>query len=216
MKESGEQTSSSLFDSTLERKLLQNVKQLIKRQFYEFDKSIMDKNPASLTNRVTMLDSGFLRIHADERNTEMKNFTVGLNMKRLKKQLSQHMNQTYSILLTIIQASNQIIRLSQDQWCKYLTDSSQWMGNFILDESRHSLPDYAQMSPLSQGIIHIACQGVQQVRSYYLSIVQKQDVWDTKNMFKNEVSRIIISSNFECSTMADLEELVLSRVQQWL
>ena len=45
-------------------------------------------------------------------------------------------------------------------------------------------------------------------------MVQKADIWDTKNWFRNEVSRIIDENNMHCKTLEELEFVVLRKVKE--
>ena len=44
--------------------------------------------------------------------------------------------------------------------------------------------------------------------------MSKDDIWDTKNWFRNEVSRIITENNLQCHTMEELEQVVLTKVKE--
>lgn len=59
-----------------------------------------------------------------------------------------------------------------------MNNCDKWMGNFILEDG---LPEYRNMTFISETIIKVSNQNVQQIRSHYLNKVQKEDVWDTKN-----------------------------------
>ena len=58
------------------------------------------------------------------------------------------------------------------------------MCNFMY-ESGQILKDYYRMSYLGLQLFKQASFGVQQVRSLYLSVIEKEDIWDTKNRFRN-------------------------------
>ena len=77
------------------------------------------------------------------------------------------------------------------------------MGNFM------EADEYLSMSPLGYRVCKKSLLQVQQVRSYVLYQVQKDDIWDSKNWFRNEVNAIIHQANLQCSTMDELEEVVL-------
>ena len=49
-----------------------------------------------------------------------------------------------------------------------------------------------------------------------MSVVEKDDIWDTKNSFRNLVNQIIIQKNFLCDTMEELEAEVLQGVKDWI
>ena len=47
-------------------------------------------------------------------------------------------------------------------------------------------------------------------------MASKEDIWDTKNWFRNEVSRIITKENNRCRNMMELENSVLIKVKEWM
>ena len=49
-----------------------------------------------------------------------------------------------------------------------------------------------------------------------MHMASKEDIWDTKNWFRNEVSRIITKENLRCRSMLELENSVLIKVKQWM
>ena len=58
-----------------------------------------------------------------------------------------------------------------------------------------------------------ALLGVQQIRSLYLNVIEKEDIWDSKNSFRNEVNRLIQRENFNTETMQELENVVIKLVK---
>ena len=44
--------------------------------------------------------------------------------------------------------------------------------------------------------------------------MEKDDIWETKNWFRNKISKTIKKYNMGCSTLEELEFLVLRRVKQ--
>ena len=46
--------------------------------------------------------------------------------------------------------------------------------------------------------------------------MQKEDVWDTRNVFKNVIRDIIFEENFQSETMHDLVNRVTQRVKEWI
>ena len=49
-----------------------------------------------------------------------------------------------------------------------------------------------------------------------MHMASKEDIWDTKNWFRNEVSRIITKENLRTRNMLELENQVLIKVKQWM
>ena len=71
-----------------------------------------------------------------------------------------------------------------------MNKSWKWMGNSTLEYGiQHS---YHDKNFLALAIYTKTIFRVQQERSYYLNCVQKEDIWDSRNAFKNEVTEIIL------------------------
>ena len=120
----------------------------------------------------------------------------------------------FSIMLTTLQTTNHMFQLSLKQWSLYMTDYEKWMCQYIQDSA---LPySFLNLSHLGESLIRNSLGGVQQVRSLYLNEVQKQDIWNTKNLFRNEVSRIIHQENSVSHSMDQLEANVLQGIKDWI
>ena len=65
-------------------------------------------------------------------------------------------------------------------------------------------------------LIEKTMSGIQQTRSYHMVLIEKEDIWDTKNFFRNEVIRIIQELSMQYNSMKDLEENVLEQVKQMI
>lgn len=89
------------------------------------------------------------------------------------------------------------------------------MCNFMSENDR-VLKDFYNMSFLGLQLFKQASFGVQQVRSLYLSVIEKEDIWDTKNSFRNQVNRLILRDNFLTETMEDLEQSVMKNIKEWI
>ena len=76
-----------------------------------------------------------------------------------------------------------------------MTDFHRWMGNNTLDYGS-SNNEYIKMSPLQLVIYTKSVFKAQQTRSYFLSLAEKEDIWDSKNSFENEIMRMIQRENF--------------------
>ena len=57
---------------------------------------------------------------------------------------------------------------------------------------------------------------VQRSRDDYLHLIEKEDIWDTKNSFRNQVNRLILRDNFLTETMEDLEQSVMKNIKEWI
>ena len=109
-------------------------------------------------------------------------------------------------MLTTMQTSNHLVKQNMQSWQKFMSNSENWLGN-VANSSMQRL------TPTSIFLFKEQISRVQQIRSYNLHVVQKDDIWDTKNWFRTEVSRIIKENNLKCKTIKELEKIVLSKVK---
>ena len=109
-------------------------------------------------------------------------------------------------MLTTMQTSNHLVKQNLQSWQKFMSNSEKWLGNV----ANSSLP---RLTPTSIFLFKEQISRVQQIRSYNLHVVQKDDIWETKNWFRCEVSRIIKENNLKCKTIKELEKIVLSKVK---
>lgn len=49
-----------------------------------------------------------------------------------------------------------------------------------------------------------------------MNVIEKEDVWDTKNAFRNQVNFLILRENFKTETMEELETAVIMYVKEWI
>ena len=110
-------------------------------------------------------------------------------------------------MLTTMQTSNHLVKQNMQSWQKFMSNREKWLGNVA---NSSFLP---RLTPTSIFYFKEQISRVQQIRSYNLHVVQKDDIWETKNWFRNEVSRIIKENNLKCETIKELEKIVLSKVK---
>ena len=110
------------------------------------------------------------------------------------------------MMLSTMQTSNHLVRQNLESWQLFMSNSEKWMGNV---ENCALL----RLTPTSIFLFKEKISRVQQLRSYNMHLLQKNDIWDTKNWFRNEVSHIIKENNLKCKTMQELEKIVLSKVK---
>ena len=163
-------------------------------------------DPSSLKNRVAMVDFG-LQASKDEKGQSLNKCEIMRNISEYQKIMVRKSHYRFSIILTTIQTSNHLLRLSLRQWATYLMNCEKWMCMFLSDST---LPySFKQLSPMGEAVISNTVSSVQQVRNLYLHEVQKIDIWDTKNCFRNEINRIIFKENCSADSMERLEVSVL-------
>ena len=75
---------------------------------------------------------------------------------------------------------------------------------------------YNKMTLAGSRLHRQALLSVQQIRSLYLNVIEKEDVWDTKNAFRNQVNYLILRENFKCETMEELELSVIMYIKEWI
>ena len=94
------------------------------------------------------------------------------------------------------------------------------MGNFAvkndMPESEGTITRFNKLNRIGEHIYKESLLKIQQQRSYVLSNIEKDDFWDSKNMFRAEVSQIIEDNNLQCRTMEELEQVVLNKVKRWI
>lgn len=69
-----------------------------------------------------------------------------------------------------------------------------WMGNVLLDENEQ-VPDYLNADIDTLALMIRQIYRVQQERTYFESLVIKQDIWDTRNSFKEMIIEFIVQEN---------------------
>ena len=89
------------------------------------------------------------------------------------------------------------------------------MANMVLDEDGQP-PNYLNLKPLAVTIFMRSLNRVQQERSYFESLVQKEDIFDTKNQFKENVIRFINEENERTEHLYELIDAVVSRIKDWI
>ena len=57
---------------------------------------------------------------------------------------------------------------------------------------------------------------VQQVRSHYTHLVQKEDIWDSKHLFRNETKKSILKYNMKSETIEELTEQAKADIKRWV
>ena len=95
-----------------------------------------------------------------------------------------------------------------------MSNKDRWMGNFYQDEE-YALDDrWLKMSKIKAEILKHSTVSIQSTRSFNENWVLKTDIWDTKNYFRNKVTKIILEENFKQKNMRNLERAVIRRIQE--
>lgn len=118
------------------------------------------------------------------------------------------------MLLTKASTTNQILQTSQSQWSTFFKGSNRWFGNFVLEDG--SIDDYKRKTQLALAILRKSVHVVQQVRSYHTNLVQKEDIWDTKHMTRNETFKFVLLRNMETTSMEELRNAVKADIKSWI
>lgn len=195
--------SMGITDEKLEIKLRNSVKSLINRKFFEYKKNMMT-DPACLKNTIKMLSEGNFKLTKDEKEKQDK-FMQGSSLNEMVSSIKHKGRVVFAIAHTKLQTSKLLMRTNIESWRKFMDNSDQWMGNFTVPKH---LALISQANPIAISSFKTNMLRVQQVRSYNLHVVQKDDIWDTKNWFRNEVSRIISEHNMQVRTLEELEFVV--------
>ena len=94
-----------------------------------------------------------------------------------------------------------------------MMNSSNWFGNVsemieTMDEdgvlTKYITPKFIEMTPLALTMYVKNVFRAQQTRSYQISLVEKEDIWDSKNTFRNEVRKIILQENLQTVNINEL------------
>ena len=118
-------------------------------------------------------------------------------------------------MLSTIQTSIDLVDLSLFQWSTFMKSSNKWMCNFMNEEFGMGYK-FRKMTLVGSRVHRHALLSVQQIRSLYLNVIEKEDVWDTKNAFRNQVNYLILRENFKCETMEELETAVIMYIKEWI
>ena len=87
------------------------------------------------------------------------------------------------------------------------------MGNVILEDSQN-VKSWLNRTPLLLTIHVKSIFRVQAQRSYFLQLVLREDIWDSKNAFHNEVYKIIIEQNLKSNDIKELVDLVVDNTKE--
>ncbi len=157
---------------------------------------------------------GFNNIQLSERDKKMDKIDEDRNFLLFQEMSKRNMNHVYSFLLTGLETSNMVLELSTRQWKTFMTEKRKWMGNVAIENG--VITPYDGMNPLLLTIFTKSVFRTQQERSYYLNLVEKEDIWDSKNMFSNEIRRAILKANFETTSMENLISKVIEHVKLYI
>lgn len=111
--------------------------------------------------------------------------------------------------------SNEIIKLSYNQHKLFMSNYSTWLGNSAKDYF-DSPPQYFEKGNLGLMILVKSVLSAQHVRTYNAYNALKNDIWDTRNSFRNQVAKIIMQKNFTTTTLEELEKAVIEGVKDWI
>ena len=81
------------------------------------------------------------------------------NNSEFKKIMIRKAHYKFSIMMTTMQTTNHMLRLSLNSWSMFLTNSEKWMCGFI---SESSLPySFSQLTSIGEEIFRHSLTGVQ-------------------------------------------------------
>lgn len=84
----------------------------------------------SLRTRCSTIDLGYHAMESLEYKQMGMDSTERIDALRLRK----FMRFSMTINLNMIQTMNHVIRLTHDQWSRFMRRKNHWMGNFYVDE----------------------------------------------------------------------------------
>ena len=203
-------------EDKLECKLSKHVARNINRVRAEIQNTQIYRkyNPTSLRSRVAMLDEGSYHLNKVENASMYSHIEDEKNVDQLMQNLARQSSFQFTILLSLIQTTTNILSLTLNQWQQYMKGNDTWMGSFVLEDG--TVDDYAQRPNLALAIFKKSILLVQQVRSHHLSRIMKDDLWDSKHLFRNEVKRFILVENHQTQTMDELVHAVVEQIKEWI
>jgi len=74
-----------------------------------------------------------------------------------------------------------------------MVEKWRWLGNISIEDG--IIRPFFDKNPLLLTLHVKSVFRTQQQRSYQQSLVEREDIWDSKNAFRNEVSKIIMKEN---------------------
>lgn len=109
---------------------------------------------------------------------------------------------------------NKMMERNQTNWSLFMGSKAKWMHRRSL-KALYKLPHLSVLSQPSDELEKALQRNskVQRIRSLSLVRVQREDIWDTKHWFRNEVKKIIKDRNLTCETMEELEREVIEAVK---
>ena len=57
---------------------------------------------------------------------------------------------------------------------------------------------------------------VQRSRDDYLHLIEKEDIWESRFVFRKKIGKIVLEENSKTKTVKELETRVMQRVKEWI
>ena len=57
---------------------------------------------------------------------------------------------------------------------------------------------------------------VQRSRADYLCLIEKEDIWESRFVFRKKIGKIVLDENNKTKTIKELETRVMQRVKEWI
>ena len=57
---------------------------------------------------------------------------------------------------------------------------------------------------------------VQRSRDDYLLLIEKEDIWESRFVFRKKIGNIVLDENIKTKTIRELEARVMHRVKEWI
>lgn len=113
---------------------------------------------------------------------------INRNFGEYTKLINQKMQQISAQVLQACHVSDRILNMSKTQFSIFMENYPKWMGNVNLDEDESGPSkrfSYLDKANLALIIFAKSTLKAQHVRSYNFYRAMKEDIWDTKNTFRN-------------------------------
>lgn len=93
---------------------------------------------------------------------------------------------------------------SMQIWDHLFKDATVWMGDMSIEPDGSRIKSFFDLSTPELAEVIKKIYDKQHSRSYYLCQAAKDDIWDVKNLFRNQIDEIIFAKNQETDSKAKL------------
>lgn len=122
----------------------------------------------------------------------------------------------FTMALSRMEAVDQILETSKQQWSNFMTDYEGWMANRASKDVNGDTVVFRKMKKLGYVFMEKSVFKSQELRSHCLNKNDKIDFFDFKHYFRNMVEKFIMEENIKTQTIDDLKKNTLARLTEWI